>query len=424
MSTVLVIGSYGREHALAWKLAQSPHVSRVLVAPGNGGTAAAYTNVDVAVGDLDGLVALAKRESVALTVVGPEAPLAAGLADRFQAEGLRVFGPSRAAAQIEASKAFSKALMDRMGVPTARWGRFTTLEAATDWLDGVDFQVVVKASGLAAGKGVVMCTTRDEAVAAAADMLEGGAFGGAGAEIVIEERVSGPEVSLLAITDGTHLAVLPPAQDHKRVGEGDTGLNTGGMGAYAPAPVADGQVEALAALSLAPILEGLAADGTPYTGVLYAGLMLTERGPIVLEYNCRLGDPETQVLLPLLDTDLYELCDAAVDGRLAEVPLKVKDAVASTVVAASEGYPRSYPKGRSITGVDAAEGVDGVTVFHAGTRRTGDGLETSGGRVLAVTGVAGDLREALAASYAGLDALHFEGMHYRRDIGWRALENR
>lgn len=419
-ATVLVIGSGGREHAVAWKFAQSPHVSKVLVAPGNGGTAAAFTNVNVAADDLEGLVDLAEEHDVDLVFVGPEVPLVEGIVDLFDELGIPCFGPSGACAELEGSKAFSKAFMDRTGVPTARWKAFTTEADALSWLDVVDYPVVIKASGLAAGKGVILPETTAEAREAVSSMFEG-AFGDAGHEVVIEERLLGEEASLLAFCDGTTYVVMPPAQDHKRVGDGDTGPNTGGMGAYAPAPVAAAQRDAYAQVAIAPILQAFAEDGTPFRGILYAGLMLTADGPRVLEYNVRFGDPETQVLVPLLASDLYEVAMACVEGTLADLDVQWHEGFAATVVAASEGYPGSYPKGRAITGVEAAEALEGVTVFHAGTRTGPDGLETSGGRVLAVTGRGATLRAALDAAYAGVYAIGFEGKHARSDIGWRAL---
>ena len=421
MATVLVVGSGGREHALAWGLARSAAVDRVIVLPGNGGTAAFAPARPVDADDLDAVVAFAVAEACDLVVVGPEAPLVAGLVDTLSAAGVLAFGPVAACARLEGSKAFAKAMMDRCGVPTARWGTFTSAAEALAWHDRVDFPVVVKASGLAAGKGVVVPDTAEEARAAIVEMFDG-AFGSAGAEVVLEERLIGEEASLLAVCDGTRYAVLPAAQDHKRVGEGDTGPNTGGMGAYSPAPVVAGQEAALAEAVIAPILAAFAADGTPFRGVLYAGLMMTADGPRVLEYNTRFGDPETQVLVPRIASDLYELFVAAASGTLDPASLRIRAEAAATVVAASEGYPGAYPKGRPISGVDAAGALGDVVVFHAGTALRGDTLVTAGGRVLTVTGLGTDLREALSRAYAGLDRITFDGMHARRDIGWRALD--
>lgn len=418
---VLVVGSGGREHALCWKFAQSARVHTVFAAPGNGGTAAIATNVPISDGDVPALVRFAQREGIDLVFVGPEGPLVAGLVDALQAVGIRAFGPSATCARLEGSKAFSKAFMDRTGVPTARWRAFTDEASALKWLAEIDFPVVVKASGLAAGKGVVMPADKDEAAAAVRQMFDG-AFGDAGHEVVLEELLIGEEASLLAFCDGADYVVMPPAQDHKRVGEGDTGPNTGGMGAYAPAPIASEQRHALAELAIRPILEGFLSDGTPYTGILYAGLMLTAGGLRVLEYNCRFGDPETQVILPLLETDLVEVIDACLDHRLGELKVDWHHGSAATVVCASEGYPGNYPKGRVIMGLDAANAVHDVTVFHAGTKVDGGHVVTSGGRVLTVTGVGSSLHDALAHAYAGVDKIHFQGLHARRDIGHRALK--
>lgn len=433
--TVLVIGNGGREHALAWKLAQSARVERVLVAPGNGGTALAggkIANVEVAADDIPGLMALARAQAVNLTVIGPEAPLAAGAVDAFQAAGLRCFGPTRVAAQLEASKAFSKAFMARHGIPTARYAVFSDFDAALAFVLSADFPVVIKASGLAAGKGVLLPDTTSEAENALRRIMVERAFGAAGDEVVIEERLSGPEASLLAFSDGRSVALMPTAQDHKRVFDGDQGPNTGGMGAYAPAPVMTDELldEALRTV-MQPTIDGMRAEGTPYVGILYAGLMLTGSrngedaystgGIKVLEFNCRFGDPETQVILPLLASDLPDVFEACLDGTLDRVDVLWRDGAAATVVAASEGYPGSYPKGREISGLAAAEALPGVAVFHAGTALTSDScLVTDGGRVLAVTGTGDTLPAALDRAYNGMSAIHFPGMHHRRDIGAKA----
>ncbi|MCB9665154.1 MAG: phosphoribosylamine--glycine ligase [Alphaproteobacteria bacterium] len=419
---VLVVGSGGREHALAWGLARSPRVREVLIAPGNGGTAALGRNVDVDATDVDGLVGLAREEKVGLVVVGPEQPLVDGLVDRLTAMGLAAFGPRSDCARLEGSKAFAKAMMDRCKVPTARWGSFTDEASALAWLERADFDVVVKASGLAAGKGVLIPASKEEAAAGVREMFSG-AFGAAGAEVVLEERLVGEEASLLAFCDGTRFVVMPPAQDHKRVGEGDTGLNTGGMGAYAPAPVASAERDALADLAIRPILKAFAADGVPFKGVLYAGLMLTADGPRVLEYNTRFGDPECQVLVPLLASDLLDVILGCVHGRLDRTAVRWRDEVAATVVCAAPGYPGTYPKGLPIAGVAEADALPGVTVFHAGTTLDGEVLRSSGGRVLAVTGRGPSLQGALDRAYAGVDLIAFDGMHVRRDIGWRALRS-
>ena len=424
--TILVIGRGGREHALAWKLAQSPQVERVVVAPGNGGTALAggkIGNMALAETDFAGLIGFAQRAGVAWTIVGPEAPLAEGLVDAFQAAGLRCFGPSRAAAQIEASKAFSKAFMARHGIPTARFAAFRDPGEAQAHLLHVDYPVVVKASGLAAGKGVILPASREEASATVHQIMVEREFGAAGDEVVIEERLEGEEASVLAFSDGRTLAVMPAAQDHKRVFDGDRGPNTGGMGAYAPAPLMTPElVDEICCTVLLPTVDGLAVEGSPYVGVLYAGLMLTPAGLRVLEFNCRFGDPETQAILPLLDTDLASVIEACLDGSLDRIELRWRAGAATTVVAASEGYPGSYPKGREISGLAAAAAQPGAAVFHAGTAMAQDErLLTDGGRVLAVTCVGDTLRQSIAGAYAAIEQIHFDGIHYRRDIGARAL---
>ena len=418
MKTVLVIGGGGREHALAVAFARSERVERVLVAPGNGGTAADPTgkvqNRPVGAEDVEGLLALAVSEDVDLTFVGPEVPLALGIADRFAEAGRRLVGPSAAAARIEASKAFAKDFMARHGLPCAKSQTFDDLGAAKRYVEATWGPLVLKASGLAAGKGVLLPDTLDEALAG----LESLRAGEAGAEVVIEERLTGEEVSLLGFCDGKTARAMPPGRDHKRVGEGDVGPNTGGMGAFAPTRALSAEaLEELEQTVLQAAVAGMAEDGSPYVGVLYAGLMLTPDGPKLLEYNCRFGDPETQVLLPLLETDLLDVAEAMVDGTLADLDLRWTDGAAATVILASEGYPGSYPKGRVIDGTEEAGSLDGVTVYHAGTRRTEEALVTSGGRVLAVTGVGEDLDTALLRAYAGVERIHFEGRQLRRDIG-------
>ena len=423
--SLLVIGNGGREHALAWKLAQSPRVARVLVAPGNGGTALAggkISNVPVAADDIPMLVRLANDENIDLVVVGPEAPLAAGAVDAFQAADIRCFGPSQAAAQLESSKAFSKAFMQRHDIPTARYAVFTDFEQALAYTQSVDHPVVIKASGLAAGKGVLLPETADEAESALRQIMTDRAFGAAGDEVIIEERLAGPEASLLAFSDGRSVALMPAAQDHKRVFDGDLGPNTGGMGAYAPAPVMTPRLLEKARRSvLQATVDGMRAEGTPYIGILYAGLMLTTGGIKVLEFNCRFGDPETQVILPLLADDLLDVFDVCLDGTLDQWDVRWREGATATVVAASEGYPGPYPKGREITGLAEAEALSDVAVFHAGTTLAPDGrVLTDGGRVLAVTATDDTLPAALDRAYDAMGRIHFPGMHYRRDIGANA----
>jgi phosphoribosylamine--glycine ligase len=422
---VLLVGSGGREHAIAWKLAQSPRLTALYVAPGNAGTAvshrpSAIRNIAIPAEDTSALVAFAREKQIDLAIIGPEAPLAAGLADALRAAGVRVFGPSRAAAQIEASKAFAKAFMARHHIPTARYAAFTDFYQAIGHLLTVEYPVVIKASGLAAGKGVIVPDCADDAEAALRQIMLEREFGAAGDEVVIEERLEGEEVSVLAFTDGVTVRVMPPAQDHKRLLDGDRGPNTGGMGAYAPAPVATPELlEEVTRTILQPAVDGLRNEGRPFVGVLYAGLMLTKDGPRTLEFNCRFGDPETQVILPLLESDLLEIALACAEGKLETKEIRWKAGAAACVVLASEGYPGHSPKGRAITGLDAR--LENAYVFHAGTAQSGETIVTAGGRVLGVTGWGADLRAALHNTYNAVDTINFEGMQYRKDIGWRAL---
>lgn len=425
----MVVGSGGREHALAWALAHSPQVEQVYVAPGNGGTEwpagaglAASRNVAVAADDITGLIRCARELEVALTVVGPEGPLAMGIVDAFQAEGLAIFGPTQAAAQLEASKAFAKQFMSEVGIPTAAYATFDSDEAAGRFLEGEKETArgwVVKASGLAAGKGVVVCDDAAQAKAAVRQMMADRKFGTAGEVVVIEERLIGRELSVLAFSDGRTVALMPPARDHKRVYDGDQGPNTGGMGAYAPAPDADhGLLEAIRQTVLQPAIDGMVVRGTPYVGVLYAGMMLTADGPKALEFNCRFGDPETQVLLPLLASDLLAILQACVQGQLDQAEVAWRLGACATVVMAAAGYPEAYAKGQTIHGIEEAATLAGVTVFQAGTARHNGQLVTNGGRVLAVSGVGDDLPMATGRAYEGVRHIHFEGAHYRQDIGY------
>lgn len=422
--TILIVGSGGREHALAWALARSPEAGQIFVAPGNAGTATLprVQNIALRADDLAGLRDFALAQKVDITVVGPEAPLAAGIVDLFQTAGLRCFGPTQAAAQIEASKAFAKSVMMEAGVPTARHATFTDFAAARDYVHRQGGRVVVKASGLAAGKGVTVCSSVGEAEDALRTALVEQAFGEAGETVVIEERLEGPELSLLGFSDGRTVVPMLTARDHKAAYDGDRGPNTGGMGAFAPVPGME-EIERLADLTLRPIIAALARRGTPYVGVLYAGLMLTRDGPRVLEYNCRLGDPEAQVILPLLETDLLALLNACLSGTLDGVRLDWREGAAATVVLASGGYPGAYRTGFPIRGLEAAGALPGVLVFHAGTKRLADGVVTAGGRVLNVTAYGPTLSDALTRAYEGVRCIAFEGMHYRRDIGHSVVES-
>ena len=430
---ILVIGSGGREHALAWALAQSPFVERVYVAPGNAGTAGGRdkaTNVPISPDDTPALVRFARDQRIGLTVVGPEAPLAAGVVNAFQQAGLRVFGPTQAAAQLESSKAFAKAFMQQHSIPTAQYAAFTDYGAARTYLQSKiqnpKSAMVVKADGLAAGKGVIVCDDAGQAMDALKQIMLDREFGAAGDTVIIEERLSGPELSVLAFSDGRAVAVMPPARDHKRVFDHDEGPNTGGMGAFSPVPGIDAAfLQDVQRAVLQPVVDGMASRGTPYAGVLYAGLMLTEHGPKVLEFNCRFGDPETQVIVPLLDqsspgaASLAEIMLACAEGRLAEIAPRIRwrQGACATVVMASPGYPGSYPKGLPVTGLDTAQSQGQVMAFHAGTAMQDGQVVTAGGRVLAVSGLGADLQAALGRAYAGISHIQFEGAHYRRDIG-------
>ncbi|HSL12242.1 MAG TPA: phosphoribosylamine--glycine ligase [Actinomycetota bacterium] len=418
---VLVVGSGGREHALAWRLASSPSVDDVHAAPGNVGIASLGECHAAAADDVAAMVKLIDQLDADLTVIGPEAPLVAGLADELDAAGRRVFGVSADAARLEGSKAFAKEVMVRHGIPTARAGTFDEVDPAVAFVDALGGRAVVKADGLAAGKGVVVAERRDEAVAAIEASLVGRAFGEAGARVVVEELLEGPEVSAFAVSDGTTVVPLALSQDFKRVGDGDTGPNTGGMGAYSPLPWIDAEDErAIWDDVVKPTIMAMAADGTPYRGVLFAGLMLTADGPKTLEYNCRFGDPETEALMPRLDGDLGELLAACADGDLSTVRPVFRDEAAVTVVLASGGYPGSYGTGFPIEGIDDAERVDGVTVFHAGTALRDGTVVTAGGRVLAVSATGSTLAEARHRAELACDRVSFEGMHRRRDIAARA----
>jgi len=419
---VLVIGSGGREHALVWKIAQSPRVRRVLCAPGNAGIARQAQCVPIDVTDIPALADFAQRESVELTVVGPEAPLVAGVSDEFRRRGLRIFGPSKAAAALEGSKVFAKTLMARHGIPTAAFEVFDDYQRASDYLRAQEPPVVVKADGLAAGKGVTVARTLDEALAALRSIMVERIFGGAGDRVMIEECLSGQEVSVMVFADGEDLVPMAPSQDHKPVFDGDQGPNTGGMGCYSPVPAMDDELfsEALERI-MRPTLRAMAAAGCPYSGVLYGGLIITEGGLRVLEFNCRFGDPESQPVLPRMKSDLAEILEAVADGRLDQVSCEWSDQAAVCVVMASGGYPGDYEKGKEIAGLEEADALEDVVVFHAATRREDSRWLTNGGRVLGVTGVGDSLPQAIERAYQGVAVIHFEGAHYRRDIARKAL---
>jgi phosphoribosylamine--glycine ligase len=420
---VLIVGNGGREHALLWKLRRDAPQAEFFVTRANGGMQGA-TSLPLGADEIQSLAGWAEGNAVELTVVGPEAPLAAGLVDHFQDRGLAVFGPSRAAAEIESSKAFAKGLMQRHGIPTAAFTCFDQLAPAEDYIRAAPHKLVVKASGLAAGKGVVVADDAQQALEAAREMLAGGAYGNAGAEVVIEERMSGEELSVFALSDGRRVVAMLPAQDHKRIGEGETGPNTGGMGAYAPVSLATPELMArVQAEILEPTVKAMAAEGRPFCGLVYAGLMLTPEGPRVVEFNCRFGDPETQVVLPLLRSSLLEPLRAiAGGGDIAGLQLDWAPGAAATTVLASAGYPGDYHPGEPIDIPEGLEREGEVLVFHAGTRRDELGrLLTSGGRVLAVTGLGENVAQAASRSREAAGRIHFKGCQLRRDIGWREL---
>ena len=444
---VLVVGGGGREHALAFRVAASPRVTQVLVAPGNAGTALEpkVSNVDVQAGDIAGLVALAARERVGLTIVGPDAPVAAGIRDAFDAAGLACFAPTRAAAQLESSKSFAKAFMARHGIPTARYASFDDISAAEHYIRAQGAPIVVKADGLAAGKGVIVAATVEEALAAARNMLSGLAFAEAGRRVVIESVLQGEEASFIVLVDGRTAVPFATSQDHKRIFDGDVGPNTGGMGAYSPAPVVTAAVHERAMQEvILPTVAGMAAEDMPFQGFLYAGLMIAPDGtPNVVEFNCRFGDPEAQPVLLRLQSDLVTACEAAITGQLANVILQFDPRPALAVVMAAPGYPGEYPRGARISGLSgdtagstqsaATPGpigpsiapIERVKVFHAGTRATADGsIVTDGGRVLSVVGVGATLRDAQRIAYGTVANIHFDGAQFRRDIGFRALQAR
>lgn len=419
---VLVIGSGGREHALVWKIAQSPLVEKVYCAPGNPGTAGIAENVDIKVDDITRLLAFARTEGIGLTVVGPELPLSLGIVDLFEEYGLKIFGARRSAALIEASKAFAKGLMKKYQVPTAAYEVFEQVEPAVAFIDKVGVPIVIKADGLAAGKGVIIAQTRAEAVEAVTDMLEGNRFGSAGARVVIEEFLTGEEASFLAFTDGKNIIPLASAQDHKAVFDGDQGPNTGGMGAYSPAPVVTPDIHAMVmAEVMRRTVDGMAAEGRPYRGVLYAGLMIDGGEVKTLEFNARFGDPECQPLLMRMKSDIVPILLAVAEGDIRGMEIEWHDEAAVCVVMAAEGYPGDYRKGDEIAGLAAAAKIENLVVFHAGTALREGKTVTAGGRVLGVTALGATVQEAIDRSYRGVAAITWNGVHYRRDIGRKAL---
>jgi phosphoribosylamine--glycine ligase len=422
---ILVIGNGGREHALVWKLRQSPRVTKIFCAPGNAGISQLAECLPVPATDIDRLVAFAVEKGIDFTVIGPEAPLCAGLTDALQAQGLRVFGPTKRAAQMEGSKVFCKNILLKGGVPTAVAERFTDPGKARDYVRKMGAPIVVKADGLAAGKGVIVAQSVEQAERAIDEIMVQKVFGAAGAEVIVEECLVGDEASVMALVDGAHYRILAPSQDHKRALDGDRGLNTGGMGAYSPTPAVGSEHDAVIDDIFRRTLSALRSEGIEFRGVLYAGLMMTKDGPKVLEYNARFGDPETQVVVPRMDFDLLDALEACVDGTLDKLTPRWKPGAAVCVVMASGGYPGSFQKGKRIDGLQDAAKLDNVTVFHAGTKLDASGaVVTDGGRVLGVTGLGRDLRAALDSTYNAVGRIRFEGAHYRRDIAARALRHR
>ncbi len=420
---VLILGSGGREHALAWAVKRSDRVTEVVCAPGNGGIAQVARCIPVDLKDLDSMVRVVEAEQPGLTIVGPELPLSLGIVDELQRRGLRVFGPSRAAAMLETSKGFAKRFMQRHNIPTANYAVCTTAAELEKSVDIFRPPIVVKADGLAAGKGVIICPSRQIALETAHGLFSGKLLGEATQQVVLEEFLEGDEISFLCLSDGKHVVPLVPAQDHKCIGEGDTGPNTGGMGVYSTDTLLEPAMQQWILHHIAePTVRGMAEEGTPFVGVLYIGLMMTARGPQVLEFNARFGDPETQAILLRLDSDLVEALEAAIEGRLGETELRWTPGASACVVASSAGYPGSYETGFPISGLGSAAQVPGVQIFHSGTARFGGQLVTAGGRVLAAAAAAPSLEEALARAYQGMAEIHFEGIYYRRDIGHRALK--
>jgi len=419
---ILVIGSGGREHALVWKIKQSGLTAKIFCAPGNAGTAMLAENVGIKADDIQELLLFAEKEKIGLTVVGPEAPITSGIADIFEKRGLKIFAPSKQAGMLEGSKIYAKNIMKKYGIPTAGFEVFDNADRAKEYIRKKGAPLVVKADGLAAGKGVTVCASIDEALAAVDEAMVEKSFGAAGDRILIEEMLSGEEASILAISDGKNKIILDSSQDHKRIFDADKGPNTGGMGAYSPAPViTPALLKRIEKEVVNPLIKGMAKEGSPYKGIIYAGIMVTADGPKVLEFNARFGDPETQVILPRMNSDLVRLMLAAIDGNLSAEHIEWDKRPCLSVVLVSGGYPGNYQKGKDISGLEKISAMDGVTVFHAGTTAGGDKILTSGGRVLNVTALGKDIREAAAKAYEACRLINFEGMHYRRDIGYRAM---
>lgn len=419
---ILIIGSGGREHAVGWKIAQSKRAGEIFFAPGNAGTLSLGMNVDIKATDIEGLLTFARKENIDLTLALPDDPLSLGIVDLFQANGLRIFGPTKAAAQLESSKAFSKNFMRDHNLPTAKFKVFTDIIEATKYVDRQMLPIVIKASGLALGKGVIIAETFKDAHQVLEDILVNKVFGDAGNEVIIEEFMTGPEISTHAFSDGVTYKLFPVSQDHKRVGEDDTGSNTGGMGTISPLPFVDNElIDSIEKNIVAPTFEAMNNLGIPFEGVLYPGLMLTVAGPKILEYNARFGDPETQIYMRLLETDLLDIIDACVDKKLSEIDIKWKNKACCNIVLASGGYPNVYEKGKPITGIEEAELSKDIIVFHAGTTMKDGVLVTNGGRVIGVSAMADTLEDALKLAYDAIPKISFEGMQYRKDIGKKAL---
>ena len=424
---VLVIGSGAREHAICWKLTQSDKVKSIFAAPGNGGMAKIATVVDIKADDIEGLLKFAKRESIDLTIVGPEAPLAAGIVDLFNNNGLKIFGPSQKASMLEGSKIFAKEMMRRWGIPTAEFESFGDYKKAMEYINTLSMPVVIKADGLAAGKGVVICDTRDEALKCLKRFMVDKILGSSGRKVVVEECLVGEEASIIVVSDGEHVLPMASSQDHKRAFDKDLGPNTGGMGAYSPAPVVTEELDRLVMRDVIyPMIKGMANDGIPYKGVLYAGIMVTKDGPKVLEFNVRFGDPETQAILPRMKSDLVDIVEGSLNGTLNEQKISWDKRSCVCVVVVSKGYPGSYEKGKEIGGLDEARELKDIVVFHAGTKLIREGSDekiiTSGGRVLGVTGLGKDIENAIKNTYEGITHIRFEKMYFRNDIGKKALK--